>query len=112
MLDLASHRDLPIVLLIDDDMVSREVTATLLTLSGYTVHTAEKRLRGVDHGGGGHVQPGPGPDGCADAGTERAGADRRAACLLPAALRIYVVSGSQPSPELIAAARWTAAEAI
>jgi CheY-like chemotaxis protein len=28
------------VLLIDDDMVSREVVATVLTLSGYTVHTA------------------------------------------------------------------------
>jgi CheY-like chemotaxis protein len=30
-----------VVLLIDDDLVSREVTATLLTLNGYTVHTAE-----------------------------------------------------------------------
>ena len=28
------------VLLIDDDLVSREVTATVLTMSGYTVHTA------------------------------------------------------------------------
>jgi CheY-like chemotaxis protein len=32
---------LPLVLLIDDDLVSREVTATVLTMNGYTVHTAE-----------------------------------------------------------------------
>jgi len=35
------RRDQVAVLLIDDDMVSREVTATVLTLNGYTVHTAE-----------------------------------------------------------------------
>ncbi|MFP5237023.1 MAG: response regulator [Acidobacteriota bacterium] len=35
------HR-LPTVLIIDDDMVSREVMATVLTMSGYTVHTAER----------------------------------------------------------------------
>jgi CheY-like chemotaxis protein len=34
-------RELPIVLLIDDDLVSREVAATMLTLSGYTLFTAE-----------------------------------------------------------------------
>lgn len=39
MLDFA-HQDLPILLLIDDDMVSREVMATMLTMSGYLVHTA------------------------------------------------------------------------
>lgn len=41
MLDFGSNRDLPAVLLIDDDMVSREVLATVLTLGGYTVHTAD-----------------------------------------------------------------------
>ncbi len=40
MLGLGSEGKLPTVLLIDDDMVSREVAATVLTLSGYTVHTA------------------------------------------------------------------------
>jgi CheY-like chemotaxis protein len=40
MLDLVHRNDLPPVLLIDDDMVSREVVATLLTMSGYPVHTA------------------------------------------------------------------------
>ena len=40
MLDFITQRELPAVLLIDDDMVSREVMATILTMSGYPVHTA------------------------------------------------------------------------
>ncbi len=40
MLGIGSDCNLPTVLLIDDDMISREVIATLLTLSGYTLHTA------------------------------------------------------------------------
>jgi CheY-like chemotaxis protein len=41
MLERSTERRLPLVLLIDDDLVSREVTATVLTMNGYTVHTAE-----------------------------------------------------------------------
>ncbi len=41
MFGLTMRRDQVPVLLIDDDLVSREVTATVLTLNGYTVHTAE-----------------------------------------------------------------------
>jgi CheY-like chemotaxis protein len=41
MLDFGDQRDLPTVLLIDDDPISREVMATVLTMSGYTVYTAE-----------------------------------------------------------------------
>ena len=41
MFAIASRRKLPAVLLIDDDLVSREVTATLLTMSGYSVHSAD-----------------------------------------------------------------------
>jgi CheY-like chemotaxis protein len=41
MLDFGPHRELPTVLLIDDDLISREVMATVLTMSGYTLHTAE-----------------------------------------------------------------------
>jgi CheY-like chemotaxis protein len=41
MFGLTVRRDQVAVLLIDDDLVSREVTATVLTLNGYTVHTAE-----------------------------------------------------------------------
>jgi len=39
--NLASQSELPEVLLVDDDLVSREVTATLLTLNGHMVQTAE-----------------------------------------------------------------------
>ena len=41
MHDPAPRRKLPTILLIDDDLVSREVAATVLTMSGYPVHTAE-----------------------------------------------------------------------
>jgi CheY-like chemotaxis protein len=41
MLDFITQHERPTVLLIDDDMVSREVMATVLTMSGYPVHTAE-----------------------------------------------------------------------
>jgi CheY-like chemotaxis protein len=40
MLDFITRQDMPAVLLIDDDMVSREVMATVLTMSGYPVMTA------------------------------------------------------------------------
>lgn len=40
MLGIGKGRRLPTILLIDDDMVSREVSATVLTMNGYTVHTA------------------------------------------------------------------------
>jgi CheY-like chemotaxis protein len=41
MLDFITKHELPTVLLVDDDMVSREVMATMLTMSGYAVHTAD-----------------------------------------------------------------------
>jgi len=40
MFNPGKERQLPTLLLIDDDMISREVMATVLTMSGYTVHTA------------------------------------------------------------------------
>lgn len=40
MHDFSAPREMPTVLLIDDDLVSREVMATVLTMSGYAVHTA------------------------------------------------------------------------
>jgi CheY-like chemotaxis protein len=40
MLSFDDRRKLPSLLVIDDDLVSREVTATLLTLNGYMVYTA------------------------------------------------------------------------
>jgi CheY-like chemotaxis protein/HPt (histidine-containing phosphotransfer) domain-containing protein len=46
MLDF-TRIELPTVLLVDDDMVSREVMATLLTMSGYSVHTADDGTQAV-----------------------------------------------------------------
>lgn len=40
MLQRSAEGRLPVVLLIDDDLVSREVTATVLTMTGFIVHTA------------------------------------------------------------------------
>jgi CheY-like chemotaxis protein len=53
MLGIGASRDLPTVLIIDDDMVSREVMATVLTMTGYTIHTAaqgEEALALLDAG--------------------------------------------------------------
>ena len=112
MFERTSQDALPLVLLIDDDLVSREVTATVLTMNGYTVHTAE--------------------DGAAALVLLSAAEDRPQA-IRPEPLRpdvilmdsqmpglsgtqliselrarssahIYVVSGSNPPPELTAAA--------
>ena len=47
MLGPGSEKRLPMVLLIDDDLVSREVMATVLTMSGYTVHTAVEGAEAV-----------------------------------------------------------------
>jgi CheY-like chemotaxis protein len=54
MYDYVPKAELPTLLLIDDDMVSREVMATVLTMTGYTVHTAssgEESLELLDSGG-------------------------------------------------------------
>jgi len=40
MHDFENERDLPTVLLIDDDPFSRDVNAMMLTLDGFTAHTA------------------------------------------------------------------------
>lgn len=40
MLGIGGNRIYPTVLLVDDDMIAREVIATILTLNGYTLHTA------------------------------------------------------------------------
>lgn len=103
MLDLASQRELPTVMLIDDDLVSREVTATLLTLNGYTVHTAESGDLALTMLAAGLCNPGlilmdaqmPGLSGV-DLIKELRSTCRRA--------RIYVISGSGPAQEIVSAA--------
>jgi len=101
MIGLASPKELPVVLLIDDDLVSREVTATLLTLSGYSVHTAENGAAALEMLSAAEFQPEvvlmdaqmPGLSGM------RLITELRSR----SKARIYTCSGSNPSPEVIAA---------
>ena len=58
MLEIVTRHDLPTLLLIDDDMVSREVMATVLTMSGYTVHTAADGPAALDLLAAGECVPG------------------------------------------------------
>jgi CheY-like chemotaxis protein len=58
MFPLSPKSDLPEVLLIDDDLVSREVTATLLTMTGYNVHAADSGEQAVKMIAEGTCKPG------------------------------------------------------
>jgi CheY-like chemotaxis protein len=112
MFERTSQDALPLVLLIDDDLVSREVTATVLTMNGYTVHTAEDGpaalvLLTVAEDRPKEISTDPlRPDVILMdsqmpglSGTQLIGELRARS-----SARIYVVSGSNPPPELTAAA--------
>jgi len=58
MLHSAPQLKLPRVLLIDDDLISREVVATVLTLSGHTVHTADSGAAALELLASGTCAPG------------------------------------------------------
>ena len=102
MLGIGEKHELPTVLLIDDDLVSREVIATLLTLHGHLVHTAETGDGALELLGGGSFTPGvvlmdaqlPGLSGAdlikklRDVGLDE----------------IILISGSKPADELIGVA--------
>ena len=85
-------------MLIDDDMVSREVLATILTMSGYSVHTAVDGSAALSLLGEGNFKPGvilmdaqmPGLSGAPL--IEKLRAQSKA--------RIYVISASQVSAEV------------
>ncbi|MGA7341033.1 MAG: response regulator [Terracidiphilus sp.] len=102
MLDLGIRQDQLTVLLIDDDLISREVTATVLTMSGYTVHTADNGAASLEILNGGEVAPDvilmdaqmPGLSGAGLIGELRA----------RSRARILAVSGSSVKTELTAAA--------
>jgi CheY-like chemotaxis protein len=102
MLNFGAQRDLPTVLLIDDDPISREVAATVLTMSGYTVHTAESGAAALESLATGTYDPGvilmdaqmPGLGGTQL--IEQLRACSRA--------RLYAISGSRPPAEILAAA--------
>ena len=102
MFELASQRELPVVLLIDDDLVSREVTATLLTMNGYFVHTAENGAAALEMLAAANCWPEvilmdaqmPG----------LSGVQLIAELRTRSKARIYAISGSNPAPAVIAAA--------
>ncbi len=102
MLNFENRRKLPTLLLIDDDMVSREVTATVLTMSGYAVHTAVDGAKGLEMLEGGECTPEvvlmdaqmPGLSG------RRLIAELRTRT----EAQIYVISGSNPPEDVAAAA--------
>jgi CheY-like chemotaxis protein len=102
MLGIGEKHELPTILLIDDDMVSREVIATVLTLHGHMVQTADSGEEAVE---------------LLDAGTftpEIILMDAQLPGLKGAALieqlrqrskaEVYVISGSEISAELAASA--------
>lgn len=58
MLGIGEKHELPTILLIDDDLVSREVIATVLTLHGHMVHSAENGNEALQMLETGSVTPG------------------------------------------------------
>ncbi len=102
MLDIGRQRELPVVLLIDDDMVSREVTATLLTMNGYTVHTVEDGSAALTMLAARVLCPGVILTDAQMPGLSGVDLVRELRARCPAA-RVYLISGSGPSAELTAA---------
>jgi DNA-binding response OmpR family regulator len=101
MLDFGAKRNLPTVLLIDDDLVSREVMATVLTMSGYTVYTADGGAASLELLAAGKCVPGvilmdaqmPGLSGTPLIEQLRARSHAR----------VYAMSGSDAPDDVIAA---------
>ena len=102
MLGIGEKHELPTILLIDDDLVSREVIATVLTLHGHMVHSAEDGNQALQILEAGSVVPGvvlldtqlPGLSGPElIAKLRQLGQDE-----------IILISGTTPADELIAAA--------
>jgi CheY-like chemotaxis protein len=102
MLGIGEKHELPTILLIDDDLVSREVIATVLTLHGHMVHTADNGKSALEMLSTGDVAPKvilmdaqlPGLNGIALLEQLRKLSEAS----------IYVISGSPVSDDLTAAA--------
>ncbi len=101
MLNFGAQRNLPTVLLIDDDPISREVAATVFTMSGYTVHTADSGVAALELLAAGTCVP-----GVILIDTQMPGLSEtqlieqlRAHCRA----RLYAISGSKPPDEILAA---------
>jgi len=102
MLGIGKEKELPTILLIDDDIVSREVIATVLTLHGHAVHTADNGEAALEMLASGVASPEailvdaqlPGLSGIALLKQLRK----------HGAAGIFLISGSQPPEGLVAAA--------
>jgi CheY-like chemotaxis protein len=102
MLGIGEKHELPTILLIDDDLVSREVIATVLTLHGHMVHTADNGETALEMLAAGTVVPKvilmdaqlPGLNGIALLEQLRKRSEAG----------IYLISGSPAPDDLIAAA--------
>ncbi len=101
-----------IVLLIDDDLVSREVAATVLSMAGYSVHTAEDGAAALALLTAGEGRPEPAqsrgiqPDAILmDAQMPGlSGTGLIAALRARTQARIFAVSASQPPDDIVSAA--------
>ncbi len=102
MFPLSANRDLPEVLLIDDDLVSREVTATLLTMTGYNVHTADSGDGAVTMIANGTAKPGVVLMDAQMPGLS--GANLIAKLRAAGKASIFAISGSEPPREVTDAA--------
>src|SRR4051794_36582596 len=102
MLGIGEKHELPTILLIDDDLVSREVIATVLTLHGHMVQTADSGEEALELLDAATFTPEvilmdaqlPGLKGVSliEQLRQRTHAE------------VFVISGSAPSPEITAAA--------
>jgi len=102
MLGIGEKHELPIILLIDDDLVSREVIATVLTLHGHLVHTAETGDGAIQLLEAGDFDPGV---VLMDAQIPGLSGEELIARLRPLVkAEIILISGSTPPDALIAAA--------
>jgi len=102
MFPFSDKDDLPEILLVDDDLLTREVTATLLTMTGFAVHTADNGDEAVRMLVDGGCAPGailmdaqmPGLSGAELIGQLRANSKAK----------VFAVSASEPPREIAEAA--------
>ena len=93
---------MPTILLIDDDPISREVMATVLTMSGYTVYTAEGGAPALQLLADGACAPGV---ILMDAQmSDLSGTHLIEQLRAHSHARLFAISGSNPPPDVIAAA--------
>ena len=99
----ASESKLPVILVIDDDLVSREVTATLLTMDGYTVNVEQSGDAALATFVSNPFRPDVILTDAHMEGVSGAELIEALRAVCPQAA-IYLISGSQPTEAVIAAA--------